>query len=727
MNALPWLLEHGASFWRACLFLSLAAGLGVAWLRPRLAARRAARAARRQLGAPSLLESHVAGGRVTLAGRLEVPAEGRSVLRVGDAAVLLDGPIDVLAGSREMWPGRLGQVGPAASQTLAAGDRVLVSGVLAGEASDDAASYRAPAKRWTLHGPIVAAYAGAPRVRGPGAQVHAACALAGGLGFLAVFGVGGEIAAGVAAEDVARLRGGGAWWSITPITPAIEIAAATPFRRHEVLGAVLAALDARRDADPQALATRAGIRRKLVRDRAEVAGMWIDHGEVEDGARLAEAAGRYDLAARGWYAAGDFDRAAETWERASASDEGELRFGVGVLLLAKRLDRAAHAARRLADALRAHPADGERLRRWYAFRARTATCLADALDARRGVADAWQALHPPVESELSPGCAALRVDLFDGAERIRAIRTLPPLANNEWDVPLAWLHALATEADPGFTIDDLPLRPWWAHPPPAPALGDATRALLVPNEGVAALALPSLDEHLAETVDPAAGVDDRGRGVWARATASAALFALLSGDAPRAQALARRLQRDLPDRPQGTGGAFWPAVEVQRLVALVTDDATLEDGWTRLTTSAVRPLVAFRDGDAERIVTSLTEHPAPDPGEMSAWFLAAGHNGLGLVDWLRRPVAQPGTFLRFGAPLLRSGRREVARWVRWGYRPPAGFRPTDEVVHLATLTAAAQALGDNEAAASLGERTRRFREAILRRETALPLAVLERL
>ena len=741
---LVWLLAHGATVWRLSLAVFVLAGLARAWLRPRLAARRGARAARRQLGPPGELPSGaVSGVRVTLAGRLQLAGNDRLALRVGDAAVLLDGPLEVLAGAREAWPGRLGRVEHGVARSLAAGDAARVSGVLAEEASDDAASYRAPAKHWRLGGPIGAAAAGAPRVTGPGGPVLLASALAGGLGFLAVFGLGGEIAMTVGAGEMARFRIG----ELGPPPVAIALAAATPFRRADALEALVVVLDARRDPDGGALEERARLHQRRG-ELAAVAALWIDHGQPERGAALAERTGNHLLAAHGWYAAGDFNRAADAWERAAPfgaeggypRDEAELRFGVGVLLFANRLDGAAHAARRLAAALREHPAGNEHLRRWYASRARTATCLADALDARRGAASGWQALHAVLDGTLPPACSILRVDLFEGAERIRAIRALPPLARDEWDVPLRWIDVLAAEADPSFTIGNPPWHEGWieptnrpAEPLAAPAFGDATRALIVPNEGLAALALPGIDEHVAETVDPAVDLGEPGRTVWMQATASAALFAVLGGDTLRAQVLARRVQRAIGASPPAGGkrvadSTFWYAVEVQGLVALASGDATLEDAWTHLAGDAMRPLASFhRGGDVEQVSTSLAERPAPDEAELEAWSLAGHGDGDGLAHWLRRAVAQPGTFLRFGAPLLETGREEVGRWVVWGYHPTSGFRPTEEVVHLANLTAAAEAIYGARAPASLRERTRRFREAILRRETTVPLAVLERL
>jgi hypothetical protein len=752
MNVLPWLVIHGAAVWRAGLAVFLLGGLAFAWSRPRLAARRAAKAARRQLGWPVGISERRRGARVTLAGTLEaaeVPCQpdadgagsrsglrtrapeaavsgggasaraGRLLLAVGDARVRLDGPIEILSGSREAWPGRLpGAAEAPVHRSLSSGDRVRVSGVLTEEASDEAPSYRDPAKRWTLGDGLVAAFEGQPRVSGPAPLVRVPPLIAAGALFLGVFGAGGEVAMNLARRE---LRG----YSVGAAGPghAVLVAAATPFRRREALGALVRALDARSDPDPQALAARAALH-DLRGEPVEVAEMWIAHGEPERGARLAESAGSFALAARGWYAAGDFERAADAWERTGAdADETELRFGLGVNLLAQRLDRAARAARGLARAFRAHPPGNDELRRWYETRADTVRCLADALDARRGDAGAWQALHGEPAEPLLPACAILRVDLFDGAERIRAIQGLPQLATDVHDVPREWLDLLAAEADVDGDVEA------------APPFESAAEVLAIPNGEPLARAVPGVERRLAEMAgDGRPRITGRrmlqvggGRHVcmpmWSpartqgRARASAAMFAYLAGDEAGGQALALRAAES--DERCIT--------EVPAVTALPADPRPAQEMVGHTRGEFLHGLLDFVvERNAAPLLDAFTHSPPPDPDEKQAWALAAAGDGAGLCRWLRRPRSQPGTFLRLGAPLLRTGRDDVARWVRWGHHAHAGFRPTEEVVHLANLAAAADALAPDEAA-PLHARAARFREAILRRETAVPLAVIERL
>ena len=117
-----------------------------------------------------------------------------------------------------------------------------------------------------------------------------------------------------------------------------------------------------------------------------------------------------------------------------------------------------------------------------------------------------------------------------------------------------------------------------------------------------------------------------------------------------------------------------------------------------------------------------------DEGVNRAYALAAEGDGTALAEWLRRPSSEVGSYLRLGAPLIKTGREDVLRWIRVGYRMPGWFRsPSDQLVHWTELAAAAAALGDEPLADQLSERAGRFRAALLRRDLAIPLAVVESL
>ena len=300
--------------------------------------------------------------------------------------------------------------------------------MLTEEASDEAPSYRDAAKRWALSDGLVAAFEGPPAVRGPSALVRVPPVVAALLLFLAVFGGAGELAMSRAARDLTAYTSGPA----TGPGTAVIFALVTPFRRRAALSALVAALDTRSDPDLEAVAERVAIHQALG-ERLEAASIWMDHADPAEGALLAENERSFALAAHGWYAAGRFEQAADAWDRATIGDDEEaLRFGVGVQLFAQRPDRAARVARRLATVIRAHPAPNEELRQWYAARADMVVCLADALDARRGDARAWAALHADAsrdhdwEAPSSPPAPSSASTSSTGPSASRPSTTCPP-------------------------------------------------------------------------------------------------------------------------------------------------------------------------------------------------------------------------------------------------------------------------------------------------------------
>jgi hypothetical protein len=112
-------------------------------------------------------------------------------------------------------------------------------------------------------------------------------------------------------------------------------------------------------------------------------------------------------------------------------------------------------------------------------------------------------------------------------------------------------------------------------------------------------------------------------------------------------------------------------------------------------------------------------------------FDAARGMTVDLADLLWRQGSASEKTLRLVALTNRSagGRDEMLRWARWGRRVPSyigcGVASTfsDVTAHLAL----AEALGDEALAAELRPIVERFRAALLRRETAVPLAIFESL
>jgi hypothetical protein len=69
----------------------------------------------------------------------------------------------------------------------------------------------------------------------------------------------------------------------------------------------------------------------------------------------------------------------------------------------------------------------------------------------------------------------------------------------------------------------------------------------------------------------------------------------------------------------------------------------------------------------------------------------------------------------------------LVRWLRWGADAPHGFQPVVVAIEVANRAAAAESLGESSLAQRLRERASRLEKGISRRETALPLAVLQKL
>jgi hypothetical protein len=808
MNALPWLFVHGSVVWQLALAAGLLVALGVAFARPRLAARRAASAARARLGTPlASLAKLNDGMRLTLTGRLEAEgeparrfedggdaaavsaaylshpgggawitglnlrAEGLALV-VGDARVALDGPVEVVAGSREVRRGQaLGEMpGPVQDRvdagfklgqphfrdhlttlrSVASGDLVRVSGVLRKEASaGEGAGYRGAAARWALvpdgfeaqaalgasaTGGLRVAFEGAPRVSGPLGGSYVRHLMAGAL-------VGGGLVVGGGAIALGSARGELGELALAPVDPqkpprdagmtATAITAATPFRLAAV-DAMVDALDVRHDEDLALVERRAALH-ELQGDCVAAGETLARQGQLERGAEVAERCGGHRFAAQAFYAAGDFARASAAWERAAeepvpagSPSAAEARFGVRVHLIAGRAALAAKEAGALVARSGDRKGETEAV---TAGRVAQARCLAVALTPPDGATALVDRKKEELQHPIYPACAILLADLRRGKDRLDFIHGLTDFQSSAREVPMRWLELLEAEADPGVAPGQLP-----------PLLDDPSLLVLNPSAALTPT-IPGLDRAIAEAL---AGehpdVADPRRRTRGRAAAMAAVFAAVTGEAEAAQrfvatakesvgAVARTANGDVDD---GWDHAHAWALSAAVELALGHVDTAERHLHTADTTYVTYGLAAALDYRARRDTSGFVERflrwGLLDDGVNRAYALAAEGDGAALADWLRRPSSEVGSYLRLGAPLIKTGGDDVLRWIRVGYRVPPWFRsPSDLVVYWTELATAAAALGDAPLAATLAERAGRFRTALLRRDLAVPLAVLERL
>lgn len=805
MHSLPWLLVHGPQLWPIVLAALLLSALAIAFARPRIAAARAAARARRDLGPPDgALDKPSDGMRVTLAGEIALEdgaakvarfedggdaaaasasytlagrgdasitglnlRADRLALRVGAASVALEGPVEVVVGSREVQHGKALRDMPRAVQdrvasgfqlgsphfrdqvtalrSIANGDVVRVSGVLRRDAGGEAAGYRGAADQWKLvpdgdeeqaaaggaapRG-LRMAFEGTPRFEGPRAgwyARHAGAALVLGVVSLSL---AGEIAAATIRDQVPHRA------------PDLgtSIAAATPWKRAAVLRHLAYEMDRDHDEDADSVLTRAALH-TLMDDCTAAAQALARHGLLDRGAETAQRCGNHGLAARIFYEAGQFVSASHAWEHVAPNRakpgvaplaDAEYRFGVRVHLLAGRADIAAREARAFAEALRdrgegGNPSDPSR--------AALARCLADALDAKAGDAASKERLRGERSTPIYPACAILLADLYQGQERLDLIHGLTSFQTSAREAPMRWLELLEQEADPGAVPSAVPLE----------VAGDPSLFVINPTWAVH-LMIPAVERAIAENAGKDAPRGDPRRAARVRAAVLAASFAAATGDYESARRFAQLTADEAEPTDEVDPFADRPAADpwtAQRAAALGAAVELSAGGVARageLLAAAKRPhpgrsvleldaLVRYRaDRDTSRLGNFYQGWRIIEEGVDRALAMAAEGDGTPLAAWLRKPSSESGAFLRLGAPLVKTGQEDLLRWIRLGYRMPGWFRSTSaEAVYFTDLAGAATALGDEAHAVMLRERAARFRAALLRRDLAVPLAVLERL
>jgi hypothetical protein len=712
--------------------------------------------------------------KVELRGPVEVVTGSREIRRrvrfSGLPAAAQERVVQALGGARPHFSGEIVQL-----RSLAAGDAVRVSGVLRKETRDGESGYRSASVRWTLvpvgdEGSVdqarglKLAFEGTPAVRGPGGVLLLRGVLLGLVAFFAVFGLGGEMASCTAFDDLAAFQGEGAWVReldlevATTIDPkahpaapldtglaATSLAAATPFRRAQALERYADALDRRRDADARLVSLRAALAEKRD-DCAGAATRLASHGFVEQGAALAERCGDRWMAAGIRFAQGDVEKASAllAGEAMKGRSGEELRLAAKVHLLGDKGDLAASALRSLADRYDEEEKSGHPVRIKAHARAELARCAAFSIEARRGVAAARESLR---EKATAPGskpaeCLLLWADLLPPTERGTLLELGRSEASFATDAPESWFDRLRAEADPLGDLGDINDRL------PDPSL------MLANPRWAAHTSLPGVERAIAETMSKDASSDDRhvyARLFWAL---SAAAFEVGAGEHTEARrwtaaALAdvRKLNAaDLeklraagftPPAPDALTPDFAPKREkiavMDAAILLDENDApgaralldrlSLQRFWTFPT------LLAYREkGEVDALKKNFLAWEMIRQGESANWAITAMGDGAALAAWMTRLDREPGTYLRLGAGMIRTGKDELGRWLRHGYRPPKWHGDVEVLLYDAVnLRALAAALGDAEMQAREQHKVTRFREALLRRESAVTLALIERL
>lgn len=767
-RVLVWLFAHGALVWQAALAILLLTAAALARRRTRRRAKARAAARRAPLGQPLGKTAELHEGPALLAGRIEAEAAdptavtalvyraglpgsdtadepmaharaGHLVLTVGDERVAIEGAVDVIIGSRERpfrrarprpealsaalepWDHRLDDL-VITERTLSSGDEVWAAGSLERGGGESKGSYRDRAEKWRLVPPpaprgqgISLAFAGTPRARDARSVLSYALHLAAaGLLFLAVFGVGGQYAfeplrpsrplalPNIPASEAVRLA---AWVSVAP------------FHRERVRDALVTALETRAAEDPESFAWLDRL------DEAEgrtsnIALRAILHGDLVRGAELAEAAGANDLAAQAWYALGELERASRAWERVrdeaqdTRSDRFERRrFGVRVHLLASRVDLAAAEARALMKV--APRPRGFRLDNDLEER----RCLLNALEARTGNREARSALQRANEWFPRHLCAVLFADLLTGPERTRFLDARREEWNSYKHPPDTWFELLAAESD------------LVGHVAPHQGALEYPGQLAGNPALVLGAGLPAVARSIAEALERARPAGPEGRLSMARVAGEMAALAVVGGDG---ESEARLVAAAGAER----------ASELMAVLALLRSDeqrflATARKAGT------LTPMVAgleevLAGGGRSKLFEIANLFGAAENKDRRQALAGAEIDGARLVSLIRDPPApfaracdaqaEAARALRILAPGLRQGRDEALRWVRRGPRETMWqLSPLRRMIAWSDLAAAADTLGDAALAATFRARARRFHDALMKRDLAVPLAALEAL
>lgn len=598
MGALDIFVTHGELIWLALLGASLVIGIVGPGLRGRVRARRRADVERDALGPPIAaldpgrenelvvvegrlaveegpvhrVDDGAAAAAFSLAGpvgpREETPRGDRRaaqlVLETAAGRVVLEGPIEVRVGSRELRPLRrfeqlpdamrerakaAGEVDDDAQlivRSVGDGDRVRARGVAIRTATGGEGTYRDAELGWTLRpapthdgeGRIVVIALERPAVRMPGRPVRLRAVVAAGL-----VCVGASWVVGAAAMSVAA--GGSA--------AATRVAACTPFDREEALDEIERRLEsAGRGMSAERIAVRA------LRLGPWGCGVATTAGDDPMGyaARITEACGTYlehDRLALLYLNTGRLAAASDAASRARSLRSGASGSYMSydehlpLHLLAGDFEAAREAARLGAE----YEAERDREEGHHGRRAARLECVSRAIDVRLG-GDREDALEALRGHEDVPGCAILRAELLEGPDRIAALDACRECRSERTTRRVGWLWRFgarcADVADPECRAL-LARAPHW----------DAVERL---TEGRPTYvgALPTFERELLARLDAQAAPPPTARVARVLSTLALAEYAAVTGDFEGAERLAARAQGEL-DALEAAEPDFWWGAE----------------------------------------------------------------------------------------------------------------------------------------------------------------------
>lgn len=688
----------------------------------------------------------------------------RAVLDVGGAEVLLGDPLEVVVGSREHYAGKtrrfdrgqrerlLAVDGDAfehldgnsvAFLSLESGDQVRARGIIRRVAGlDEPCGYRNATAQWVLFGepkPMLSGSLGEPKVlvafdgnpsftlsRGLRAlRASLVSVIVAGL-FLAL-----SWAVGAASVELGESGEVDLWTTIASVTP---------FHRHVALGRIADEMRRHRPRSADDLSRLAAMR--SLSGGCE-SGVWTlaCYGDferaIEEG-RSCSAEGSRRITAGALYALGRFDEASQELDSFEPHPEDEdwmaSPFATRVHLLADRSDRAIESARlrssRLREARGAYQtADLSHIDRaeersaarditmdGLLRRAEAFDCIADALEARGGDVSAKRLLHG--RAAVTKVCALLAADLVPDGENALSQR-------ERWQQN----HTGANRISELLLLEVQPYHSRFSrtllNTTDGRKLRGLHRFLQQTSPGVERAALAAMDNiNLPTSADELNQAELRMR---------AAVLEYLSGDHEAARLEVQRAV-NLIKAAQGGHGQLVAYMRRPRwmdsakaLSALIEIDAG-QIGRAREIFATVPSVVGSR---FERLGFLLLfaeqglQAGVILPGDVMAQRAVASGDGeeiaalLGQHDALRQTA-------RLWTPRVRSNRSTLVSQLRWSDENRCRECTLAQIfVDASNRRSAALSLGDEDWAESFDLPIERIREAMLRRDIAVPLWVLD--
>jgi hypothetical protein len=500
------------------------------------------------------------------------------------------------------------------------------------------------------------------------------------------------------------------------------LAATSPFHRRAALGRRVEQLRSLCTREPWMKAQMVDLELRALPCGARV-GLLVDLHQYEEAARKGAGCGSGVAAegvGRAFLAQGQLEKASKALVGLNPAANPDT---IAAPLLAGRYSQAAQAARGLAmwQSSLKHDWDAHAHERGAELE-----CVAAALDVRAGLSSGLQVLEAGRGGEAHLGCTLLLADLREGPERLALLAPLlaqPP--QEEGDVwgrrrrELACLLALEVAPDTGC----------WG----AVGGGEGPWRTLFDHDFGAGHRL-DVSPGLAEAILPRLGSGAEGLALRATFGAELARLDSLAGDHVSARTRIDQALADLEQLAQVSASDVAFALEHMR--ALVAELA-LREGHSQRVDEVLQPdsgsllhvqlqgLLRFLQGEPLSVLAS-SEWLYRDDTSLALWSAVATGDGAEVARVLEHDQPLDRTAVLLGAPRIQHHQEALVEWLEWGDLQRLGRRtPMEFLRDQGNRALLLRVLGRPGLAAPREQAARRLRDALLARPPAVPLFLLD--